>query len=218
MRQPITPVKDIAGQVFGRLLVVERRGSLKTKAAWLCKCSCGNEKITTGDRLRQGSIASCGCLRIETQGKTGITHGDSGTRLHRIWKAMKARCLNPKTRKFPVYGGRGITVCEEWKCDFVSFRDWSLANGYSEELEIDRRNNDLGYSPENCRWVTHIVNSNNTSRNWVLDLFGEKRTAMDWSRDGRCAVPYTVLILRLQRGWEPLKAVTTPKIRHSRVS
>ena len=87
----------------------------------------------------------------------------TNTRLHRTWNSMKQRCSNPKFKQYKDYGGRGITVCPEWasRDGFVSFAKWALENGFREDLEIDRRDNDRGYSPDNCRWVTHKVNMNN---------------------------------------------------------
>lgn len=106
------------------------------------------------------------CLGVFRRTQTGTaagrwTHGGKGTRLYRIWRGMKQRCLNPRFPEFYLWGGRGITICPEWIADFVPFRDWSLAHGYAANLQIDRRDNDKGYSFDNCRWVTPKVNSNN---------------------------------------------------------
>lgn len=106
------------------------------------------------------------CLGLYRKGRTGQeatrwTHGGKGTRIYRIWKGMKSRCRNANHPEFYLWGGRGIKVCELWIRSFVSFRRWSLAHGYADNLQIDRRNNDKGYNPQNCRWVTPKVNSNN---------------------------------------------------------
>lgn len=106
------------------------------------------------------------CLGVFRRSQTGTaagrwTHGGKGTRLYRIWRGMKQRCLNPKHPEFYLWGGRGITVCAEWNADFVPFRDWSLASGYADYLEIDRRDNNGNYEPDNCRWVTEKVNCAN---------------------------------------------------------
>lgn len=100
---------------------------------------------------------SCGCHK-------NVTHGDYKTRLYRIWKAMKNRCLNPNNKRYNDYGGRGITVCTEWTDKdngFINFRYWAIQNGYKEELQIDRIDNNGNYSSDNCRWVTHQENSQN---------------------------------------------------------
>lgn len=106
------------------------------------------------------------CLGLFRRTQTGPaagrwTHGGKGTRLYRIWRGMKNRCNNPRFPEYYLWGGRGIKVCELWIRSFVSFRRWSLAHGYADDLQIDRRNNNKGYNPQNCRWVTPKVNSNN---------------------------------------------------------
>ena len=158
------PRIDIAGQRYGKLVAQEiacvRGGKGRQVTYWQCLCDCGETTIVRLAELRAGNTKSCGCLRVES-GKSNRTHGGKGTRLYRIWKGMRSRCLNPNATSFENYGGRGITVCEEWRQSFEAFQQWSLGNGYADELTIDRINNDGGYEPGNCRWATWSVQLKN---------------------------------------------------------
>lgn len=117
--------------------------------------------VTNGKRCK-----SCGCAKIK--------HRGIKTRLYRIWLAMKERCLNPNTPSYKNYGGRGIKVCDEW-LEYINFRDWAMNNGYRDDLQIDRIENNGDYEPNNCRFVTHTVNSQNRrcsrfSMNEIIEL------------------------------------------------
>ena len=150
--------KDLTGQRFGKLVVLKRLENHVdkhgTRSRWLCQCDCGNITIADGGRLRQDKKHSCGCLQREATSKATSTHHATGSRLHNLWRAMKARCYIPSCSNYSYYGGRGIQVCCEWKNDFSAFRDWALANGYADDLSIDRIDPDDDYKPSNCRWTT----------------------------------------------------------------
>lgn len=145
---------DIRDQRFGRLRVVKPVGTSRDrKVTWLCICDCGNECIAIGRKLRSGRTKSCGCLRHEAV-SLGI---GSASRFYKILKGMHDRCYNSKCKDFKYYGGRGITICEQWH-HIEMFRGWALSNGYAENLTIDRVDNDGNYTPENCEWVTVAEN------------------------------------------------------------
>lgn len=165
----MSALKDLTGHRFGRLVVIGRDGSTPQGAAtWRCRCDCGTEHIAAGYQLRLGRIKSCGCLSIETTVNRATTHGKSNSRLWRVWSSMKNRCCCASHRNYTSYGGRGITVCDEWQHNFQAFYDWAMANGYDEnapymQCTIDRIDNDKGYSPDNCRWVDMKVQRHNRS-------------------------------------------------------
>jgi hypothetical protein len=122
---------------------------------------------------------------------------------------MKNRCHNPRTPRFDDYGGRGITVCDEWKDDFQAFYDWAMSNGYSGDLTIDRIDNDKGYSPDNCRWATRVMQGNNSRHNHMITFNGETRSLSDWGR--LFGLSFHLLSNRINRyGWTIERALTTP--------
>jgi len=120
----------------------------------------------------------------------------SGKPLYGIWKGIKSRCYNPNRKAYPYYGARGIRVCAEWLHNYPAFEAWALVNGYASHLEIDRRDNGLGYSPENCRFTTAKVQSRNRRNNLLVTAFGETKTIMEWSEDRRCSIGYPGLRMR----------------------
>jgi len=156
-------IEDLQKTTYGKLQVIKEVPNLsKTKGLKvLCRCSCGNATEVMASALkRKKGPRSCGCR----QGS--YTHGKNRTPLHKLWCSMKSRC-NPKhkdTRVRASYTDRGITVCTEWIENFVNFETWALTNGYSTELSLDRKDNDKGYSPENCRWTTHHTQTVNQTK------------------------------------------------------
>lgn len=202
-------VVELTGQRFGRLTVIRRNEKTRSgNIKWLCRCDCGNETTVASGCLRSGSIVSCGCHIREITSKRSLIHGQTKTRLHRIWTNMKTRCNNQNAINFQDYGGRGIRVCDEWNFDFVAFRDWAIQNGYSESLTIDRIDNDGNYCPKNCRWITSFKQQSNKRSNRSIYIDGEKKTVTEWGRVYN--IPPVAIWARLDRGWDPVAAVKTP--------
>ena len=182
--------KDLIGQRFGRLVVIEKLPSKNNRCWWRCKCDCGNFKDVPTKYLTSGTTQSCGCLnKIKSENakkaakksaEVCTTHGLSNTRIYSIWKNMIYRCENSKTAEFKLYGGRGIKVCEEWH-DIRKFQEWAMINGYKEGLEIDRVDVDGNYEPLNCRWATRKQQNNNKRNNVKAEINGEIHTLAEWS-------------------------------------
>lgn len=138
-------------------------------------------------------------MRKEVTGNRKRTHGKQGTRLYRIWQGMKNRCYNKNDKRYQDWGGRGIAVCSEWKDKFMVFYNWAVSNGYDDNLTIDRIDNNKGYEPSNCRWITNKENSNNTRRNIYL-TYNKTQTLAQWADE--LHIPYQTLHYRYKKGWD----------------
>lgn len=159
---------DLSGCRFGHLLVLTKSDHVSKEGChlWVCRCDCGKLTTVKSGNLRSGHTISCGCYMKRRISETQSTHRDSHKRLYNVWSNMKSRCYNPKSTFYKDYGGRGITVCDEWKYDYSTFRDWAFRNGYDSEAArgvctIDRINVDGNYCPENCRFVSMKVQRHN---------------------------------------------------------
>lgn len=175
--------KDLSGQRFGKLTVIKRNGTSKDgKVMWECKCDCGKYSKVRSSDLTRWRIKSCGCYARNNFIKLNTKHGLRHHRLYYIWRDMKIRCYNPSYKSYKRYGGRNIVVCDEWKNDFMVFYNWSMNNGYRDDLTIDRVNNNGNYEPNNCRWATLVEQQNNTSANRHLLYNNENLTIAEWGR------------------------------------
>lgn len=210
------PFKDLTGQTFGRLTVVRRVGTSNSKKpTWLCKCTCGNETIVVSPSLLRGVTKSCGCLHKEQMERGNIKHGLRYTRIYKIWLGLQQRTGNVKNPNFADYGGRGIDVCAEWKEDFMAFYNWAMDNGYQENLSLDRKDNDKGYTPDNCRWATQKEQCNNQRTNRYITYLNETKTMKQWSEE--TGIPYSLLAARIDKlGWCIERALTEPVQKQNR--
>ena len=201
---------NITGKRFGKLVAIKTIGKNKNGGyMWQCKCDCGNEITASVGNLNNGHTKSCGCLRAD-RCKTNFTkHGLESTRLYDIWRDMRLRCYDERNISYNRYGGRGITICDEWKEDVKAFYDWAIKNGYNDGLTIERIDNDGNYSPENCRWATVKEQANNRRSNVLVTHKGKTQTMKEWANE--VGTPYKVVWARMQKlGWSVERALTDP--------
>lgn len=190
---------DLTGKRFGSLVAIESTRSEKGQRIWTCKCDCGNTKDIVSYSLVRGSSKSCGCLVKEKTINRNYLHGKSKTRIHRIWSSMKQRCYYKEKSNYKDYGGRGISICEEWM-DFQRFYDWSVKNGYDDSLSIDRIDVNGNYEPLNCRWATKSQQANNTRSSCFIEYNNKKQTIAEWSKE--TGIAKSVIRYRLHKGYD----------------
>lgn len=182
-------ITDISGNIYGRLKVdsfaeMRRSACGHTSSYWNCTCECGNKIVVSRSYLTSGNVRSCGCLKAELNTQKWTKHGKSNTRIYKIYEMMKDRCFNPKSNAYRYYGGKGIEVCNDWlgESGFDNFYNWSLENGYSDELTIDRINPNRNYSPDNCRWIPFPEQARNKTNCHYIMYNGEISTLSELSR------------------------------------
>ena len=202
---------DFASRKYGLWSILYRVENDHNGATrWMCKCDCGTEKVQWKGNLVRGLTRSCGCAKGSSisVAKKGIavTHGMTKTPVWHTWQSMLGRCLNPNAKSFPIYGARGIKVCEKW----LTFE------GFFEDMgdrplgtTLDRIDTDGDYCKENCRWATKDVQERNKRTNVFLEAFGEKKIITDWVRDTRCNTKHTATVQRrMKRGLSIEQAMT----------
>lgn len=201
------------GTVYNMLTVMSeepaavRKGGRKRRR-FLCRCLCGTESVYNLDNLGRGTI-SCGCKRVKDIGDRSRTHGLSKSTLERKLVNMKSRCYNPNNSGYKNYGGKGISVCPEWRESAKVFIDWALANGWEEGLEIDRRDNDGNYCPSNCRFITHAENARNKTTTRRITLNGITKPLKTYCED--LGLDSIRVHDRLSKGWSVEDALLCPK-------
>lgn len=204
--------KDITGLKFGKLTAIKldhivcqytpKGGIKRSKHYWLCICDCGNKIIARKDFLGV-KIFSCGCYRNE------LNHGLRDTRIYSIWKGMKQRCYNVHSPKYKVYGQRNIEICKEWKNNFSNFYNWSINNGYKDNLSIDRINVNGNYCPENCRWIPLKQQARNKQASIFIKYNQQEKTLAEWCEILKLKYIKTYKRIYLYH-WSIEKAFNTP--------
>lgn len=209
-----------SGERFGRLTVIERAPDYVTPSGkkyprYLCKCDCGQTKSIDKINLISGKTLSCGCMQKERASAATKKHGDTDSRLYGVWCAIKRRCYNASVPEYHLYGGRGITMCDEWKDNYEAFRNWATSNGYKEgavrgECTIDRIDCDGNYTPDNCRWVNMKQQMNNVRYNHYETYNGESHTIAEWG-DILGIDPQKIRQRMGKYGWSFAEAVEAPQ-------
>ena len=204
---------DLTGMQFGRWTVMSEDepvfyGNTRVRY-WKCQCECGTVRRVKEESLKSGKSNSCGCYHSDVMRgswKWKTTHGQTDTRLYRIYRHMINRCTNPNDVRYDKYGGRGISVCDEWST-FEGFYKWAVGAGYRDDLSIDRIDNDKGYCPDNCRWATNDIQANNKSNVIMLEYGGKKQSIAAWANE--LGMPYKKLHKRIYNGWDVERALFT---------
>lgn len=207
------PLVDLTGRKFGRLLVIKQSERKNNRIAWLCKCDCGKEVIVIGKTLTNGLTTSCGCYRKEIMREKSTKHLLCDSRIYDTYNNMKKRCFCKNCDHYKWYGEENKSICDEWLGEhgFENFAKWSMENGYTEKLTIDRIDNTKGYSPDNCRWVTMKENCRNKRNNHLITIGNDTKTLVEWCEI--YGIPDSIVRARIRIGWNEIKALTTPKMR-----
>lgn len=189
---------SVIGQVFNKLTILSEESTNKHyKRRVKCKCECGETKVVLLSSLKNGHTKSCGCRRVTAFRSVITKHGKSYSRIYGLWRGMIARCEYKKNISYNNYGGRGITVCDEWK-DFEKFLEWSLKNNYADNLSIDRIDSNKNYEPNNCRWVPISEQGKNKRDSIYISIDNVKMTLKDYCY--AFEISYTCAYKRYKKG------------------
>ena len=183
------------GEKYSRLSAIEEVDNVK----WLFECDCGNQKVASKYDVKRGHTQSCGCLHKEMLSKARKTHGEADTRLYFIWENMKKRCTKPNSDRYKNYGGRGISICDEW-FDYTIFSKWAKESGYNDSLTIERIDIDGNYQPNNCTWITQEEQAKNRSTNKWVYIEGIKYSP--YELEEKHNIPVKTIYARIARGDE----------------
>lgn len=197
---------DITGHRFSRLVAVRLlpERSPQGRTLWECKCDCGQTLTATSNALRRENTRSCGCLARSLTASRSTKHGKSNSPEYAIWAAMRNRCTNPNDRNYKNYGGRGITLCEQWQ-SFASFYA-DMGGRPSSNHSIERVNNDGPYSPDNCIWATPEEQQLNRRTARLITFNGQTHNLATWAK--RTGIRVTCILHRLDAGWTVERALT----------
>lgn len=206
-------IEEWKGKKFGHLTVVDRNGK-----NFVCVCDCGREKIVRPYFIVKGTVKTCGDRECPYHQKllhdSALIHGGTGTKLYKRYQGMKERCYNPHHKHYYLYGGRGIKICDEWLKGFDAFAEWAYANGFREDLSIDRIDVNGDYCPENCRWADNATQTKNrrpvdprkAKNARVYEIDGVKDTITGWGR--KYNIYPQILSKRISKGMTMKEAVT----------
>lgn len=195
------------GDSYGRLVIVQEEASRDGRRHFLCTCQCGVTKTIRLESLRSGAIQSCGCYNREISRKVNTKHGMYKSRIYGIWTGMKGRCFNQSNTEYAHYGGRGITICPEWM-SFPAFCRWAMQNGYSDDLTIERVDNNGNYEPGNCAWISEAEQRRNTTRVQKVALNDRRKTLRQWAKDA--GMNFSTLMHRIRAGMTLEQALAAP--------
>lgn len=202
---------DMTGKKFGRLTVIAVAPKRSRRIPWRCQCDCGNNAIVDGSKLRNGHTQSCGCYMLQRNSESHRTHGRSNADdvTYQRWLAMRARAYSNHDISRPKYKDRGITVCRRWK-SFENFLA-DLGECPSAEHSLDRRNNNRGYTPKNCRWATLKEQARNKRNNRKYRFSGKMRTAGEIVEISKTPISESTFVARITRyGWPLERALSEP--------